>query len=472
MLRLLHQEKKFLLGKPWVFLSWILLTLLVVLAMREGSTMVESRQAAVQQYSQDIWDTFEERRGNAQEVLDGVREVNNARDAYGAGRVNGIEVATAMEISPLQAWSPGLWDSHPTVGTVGVFTSPSDYLELASPRDPEAEGWGRLDLTTLVVILLPLWLLLVFHDTGSHERDRGLFRILEGNGVLRRRIVARRWGTPIAIALVGWISAFLVGCLVTGSWTGVGSAGWQWFGASLGYALFWMGCFAWIASRAHSTETSVLGALTAWVAVVILLPGLMDVVLRATSDPAAGVESVSGQRASAAEAEKERAEVLDKYMFDHPELAEEEEGEFASAFLRDYFITQESVETRLKPVLDRQFEKTEEDLTFVGALSSLVPSAWAQGLMESSAGTDPRHMLSFRRQSRTYAQGVRESLRPFLWSGQLLEPADFDAIPRFVDKTESPSMVSTVLRFLWLPVLGLLGLILAWREWMKVSVVR
>ncbi len=472
MLRSLYQERGILLRRPWVLASWVLLTALVVLAMHEGRTVVESRQSAVDQYSQAAWQTFEQRRANASEVEQGLREVTNSRQAYENGRVNGIQVPATMPVTPLHAWSPGLWDMHPTVGTVGVFTSPSNFLALASPRDPEAEGWGRLDLTTLVVVLLPLWLLLVFHDTGSHERDRGLFRILEGNGVPRRKIIARRWSAPIVIATLGWSSAFLVGCWLSGSWSGVGAAGWKWFAASFGYALFWMGALAWIAARARSSETSVSGALVTWVSLVILLPGLMDVVLRATSDPALGVESVAGQRAATAAAEQERAEILDQYMFDHPELAEgEDEGQFSSTFLRQYFVTQENVEQRQKPVVDQQFADSEAQLDFVSALSSLVPSAWTQGLLEEAAGTGPRQMLAFRRDARAYAQQVRANLRPFLWSGQLLQPADFDAVPRFASSASPATPAPAPWRWLWLPAWGLFGLWMALRRWMKVSVI-
>ena len=472
MIAALIQEKSFLLRRPWVFLSWVLLTGLVVLAMREGRTVLESRQSAIESYTQEVWNTFEERRANAAEVEAGTLEVSNTRQALGAGYVRGINVPATAPVSALQAWSPGLWDAHPTVGTVGVLTSPSNFLSVAAPRDAEAEGWGRLDLTTVVVILLPLWLLLVFHDTGSHERDRGLFRILEGNGVSRRRIVARRSLAPIGIGLVGWSTAFGIGALLTGTAAGTGAAGWAWFAISLGYAIFWMGCFAWVAALARSTETAVTGSLVAWVAIVILLPGLMDIMIRATSDPAAGIESVASQRVSAAEAEKQRAEVMDKYMFDHPELAQgADEGAFASTFLREYFATQESVEEKLQPVVDRHFEESAEQLEFVGTLSSVVPSSWAQGLLEEVSGTGPRQMLAYHRAARSYAKDVREFLRPFLWEGNLLTPTDFDRVPRFASDAKSTTESFDILRWLWLPALGLFGLVMAWRRWMRTSVV-
>lgn len=472
MMRALLQERPFTLRRPWVLASWLLMTGLVILAMHEGRGVLETRQQATKTFSQEVWRTFDERRAAAGEVAAGKREVANARQAFRTGRVNGVSVPTTMPVSRLQAWSPGFWDVHPTAGSVGIFTSPSNFLELAAPRDPEAEGWGRLDLTTVVVILLPLWLLLVFHDTCSHERDRGLFRILEGNGAPRRHILARRLIAPIAVAVLGWSASFVVGCLVTDSWNAVGATGWGWFLGSLGYAIFWMGCFALIASRARSTETSVTGALAAWVVIVILLPGLMDVILRATTDPAVGANVVSHQRSSAAAAERERAQVLSKYMFDHPELADgADEGRFASNFLREYFVTQERVESELAPIVEQQEAQSEERLDLVSALSILVPSAWAQGLLEETAGTGPRQMLEFRRESRAYAKDVRATLRPFLWSGNLLTPADFDRVPRFSATSSDARPPYWFLRLIWLPALGVVGLTLAWRQWTRVPVI-
>lgn len=472
MIRIFREERAFVLRRPGVFVAWLLLTGLVILAMREGRLIVEARQQAIEKHSQAMWDVFEERRGRAVEVVAGTREVKNAREAYGAGRVNGISVPATLSVTNVQAWSPGLWDAHPTVGAVGVFTAPSNYLEMASSGDPEAEAWGRLDLTMVVVVLLPLWLLLVFHDTCSHERDRGLFRILEGNGVRRGRILARRLSTPVVIATVGWALSFLVGCLVTGGWNGVGAAGWVWFAASFGYAVFWMGCFAMVASRAKTTETSVTASLAVWVVIVILLPGLMDVILRASTDPAAATEAIARKRDAAAQAERERAEVLSKYNFDHPELAEGgEEGQFGSKFLREYFATQERVESELIPVIDQQDAESVEKLDFVQSLSAAVPSAWAQGLLEETAGTGPRQMLAFRRSSRAYASDVREYLRPFLWRGELLKPDDFDGVPRYTAMSAAASEGVTPLRVLWLPFLGVIGLILAWRRWLSSSVI-
>lgn len=469
MIRVLSQERPFLLRRPWVLASWLLLTGLVVLAMMEGRRILEVRQQAVAKFSDEIWSTFEERRTAAGEVAAGTRKVKNPREAFQTGRVNGIRVPVALEVSPLQAWSPGLWAGHPTIGSVGIFSSPSGFLELAIPRDPKAEAWGRLDLTMVVVILLPLWLLLVFHDTCSHERDRGLFRILQGNGVPRRRILLRRLATPVAIAVIGWSASFLVGCVATGSWDATGRAGWRWFAVSLGYTTFWMGCFAWIASRARSTETSVTSALATWIVVVILLPGLMDVVLRATTNPAVGTDVVSRQRTAAAAAERERAKVLSKYMFDHPELAaQENQGRFASDFLRRYFVTQETVESRLAPVTEQQEAANQTRLDSVGWLSTLVPSAWTQGLLEETAGTGPRQMLEFRTQSRAFAHDLRANLRPFLWSGHLLTPEDFDRVPRFAS---APGDHPSGLRLLWLPALGVLGLLLAWRRWTHAPVI-
>ena len=113
------------------------------------------------------------------------------------------------------------------------------------------------------------------------------------------------------------------------------------------YGVFWLCACALVATLARRSETSAAGLAAAWLIVVLVIPGLLDVGVQTASPVPSRLNFVTAMRAASIEASKASAELLAQYYHEHPELAAK--GQQAG-FLPAFYASERDVERQLEPL--------------------------------------------------------------------------------------------------------------------------
>lgn len=176
--------------------------------------------------------------------------------------------------SPLEALSVGVSDHWPSFYAIDR-TRQGKTLSPPSLSNPFQSMIGVWDISTLLTAVLPLFMIVVFHDLVSGDREQGTIRLILSQSVDYRRLVLirlllRATGIVLVILLVVGVGMILSGVSLSGERTrqllGVFSL------SVILYVLFWSS-IAWLINAMGTTSVTNAVLMTmCWVLLVIVLP--------------------------------------------------------------------------------------------------------------------------------------------------------------------------------------------------------
>jgi ABC-2 type transport system permease protein len=304
---------------------------------------------------------------------------------------------------------------------------------------------GALDLTWVVVVLMPLLVIAFGHDLLAAERDTGRLGLLRTQASSLGRLIARRlvirMGLPLALIFVGALAAlyFDVPARLAVLW---------WLIASL-YLLMWGLIAALVSVRTQSSQSSAAILILVWLGFVIALPAVLSLAIERLAPTASRLSQVIALREVQLSLQPRTSELLDRYLVDHPELA----GASRTGFARASFVAQRETEAQLAPVLAKYEQARQRQVAWNTGLSWLSPSMLTHAALTHIAGTDSARHAAFVQQATQFAAVWREHLREQLFLDRNLSPEQLAALPRF--RFEEPSTLSRAM----VALLYLLGLI-------------
>ncbi len=388
-------------------------------------------------------------------------EQRAAAEEDGGGRVGGVRSYAALPPGPLAAFSVGLADLLPERAEISVWRRPDTLFRRYQLESPLSLLVGRFDLGFVVLYLMPLFILALSYDLLASEREGGslalvLMQPVSLARVLFAKLLARLLLLAAFLALLGAAGALAAG-LPAAAWPRL--AGWvlvAWL-----YGVFWLAVCALVATLARRSQTCAAVLAATWLAVVLVIPGLLDAGVQVASPVPSRLDFVTTMRAASSEASKESAELLAQYYQEHPELAANgQQGGFMPAF----YASERDVERRLEPLMADFDRRLAHQQMLVGRWRFASPAVLAQEALIELAGASVERHRRFSAQARTFLAEWHEQLAPRLFLGQSLEPADYDRLPRFtyVEPPVSPSRMVGAVLGLALP--SLLALAVAYRR--------
>ena len=335
---------------------------------------------------------------------------------------------THHALSPLAGLAAGVRDLVPNVTWVRLLGLEAQLYE-ADLGNPAVQSLGHFDLAFVFCALAPLALLVLAHDALTRERDSGRFPLVAAQGGSLGALLAARVGVRALAVALTCTAAFGVASVWLRLPLATDSLGW--LVGAWAHLAAWAGIAALVAAVARTTAASLAVALAAWITAVVLLPALLNLGLATAFPVREGLELTVRQRQESHSAwDKPRAETMDKFFVHNPDWSGTPPvtGRFAWKW---YYAMQqvgdESVATE-SAAYQRNLRRR-QDLT--ARLAWLVPTAYAQLLLNQQAGTDLDAHLAYLDRVRAFHAELRTYFYPLVFAEKTLAPADYAAFPQF-----------------------------------------
>ena len=384
-------------------------------------------------------------------IAAGMTEVARQRAAIAA-----IPAAQAEDIGAVAAWidvtkdagSAAYYSFHPTWDTPAPLAFAALGMRDVSPHilrvralGLEAQIWdgdtfnpelalpGRFDFAFVLVFLAPLFVIALFHDLRSGEREAGRERMLDalpgGRALWRRR-------TGLRLALLWSVLAvpFTVAAVIEGVSPGTILIV---LSVTAAYLLFWIAVAALIDRLRLSSVANAATLAAGWLVLVLIVPTLANVAVNAALPVNQGAEIAMAQREAVNRAwDIPREETMRRFYARHPEWADS--APLGPAFHYKWYFAfhqngDESVADRV-----RAYRAGLEKRDAAGrALGWVLPSVGVQALLTRLARTDLSAQLAYQDRIRAFHRELRTFYYGYLFRDRPFAKADFARAPRFGD---------------------------------------
>jgi ABC-2 type transport system permease protein len=303
---------------------------------------------------------------------------------------------------------------------------------------------GRFDLAFVLIFLYPLLILAVTYNMLSVEKEQGTLSLALSQPVSLSTLVAGKVGLR-AMFLVGTVVICAVASLlVAGADFSSGATlarGALWVAALAAYGAFWFSVAVVVAARGLGSATNATILASLWLALVVLLPTLLNLLATTLFPVPSRVEMVQALRVASDEANADGSTLLARYYEDHPELATGDPEQAMTDFNVVRVAVNDEVERRVLPVVDRYERQIARQQNVIAMTRFLSPAILMQEALYDVAGTGLDRHRHFLAQVDAYHQHWRGYFVPLIFRKARL--TTFDEIPRFDHREESTAAVAT-----------------------------
>lgn len=412
----------------------LLMGVLVGYSLWNGSSWVGFQRSTLAAASQEQAERITKLRTNLVAYEEGRLEPKGFQDPRSAGAIGGTTAAPylAMPPAPLATLAIGQSDLYPYYFKLNLRSKQAILAndEIENPTNLLA---GRFDLAFVLVYLFPLVVLALSYNMISAEREQGTLALSLSQPITMRQLAAGkvllRGGLMLGLATV----FTLVGALATGVdlslptvWLRLG----LWLALMALYTGFWFGLAIWVNSGTGSSATNALTLAGAWLALVLVLPSIANLVATSAYPVPSRVEMVQAMRVAGKQAQTQGSMLLSKYMEDHPELAatgDKPQADFASLS----YAVQLEVDRQVQPILDRFDAQVEKQQQFVDRFRYLSPAILAQSAINDLAGASLGRYQHFTHQVDGFFDQWQAYFLPKVFQKVKLKSADVAAFPGF-----------------------------------------
>jgi ABC-2 type transport system permease protein len=279
-MNLWRQELRLLLRARLTALALSLLAALTVAAVAAGAVEVARQHGAIAAIAA----------AQAEDIGAVADYVDRSKDAGSAAYYSFHPTWDAP--APLAFAALGMRDVAPYILRVRALGLEAQIYD-GDVFNPELALPGRFDFAFVLVFLAPLFVIALFHDLHSGEREAGRLRTLQalprgGVRLMRRRTLLRFGLLWLALAV-----PFVVGAIAFG----VGAVPILIVLAAIAaYLLFWVAVAALVGSLRWSSVANAATLAAVWLVLVLVLPTLANVAINRAVPVNQGAEIALAQR--------------------------------------------------------------------------------------------------------------------------------------------------------------------------------
>ena len=187
-----------------------------------------------------------------------------------------LKFSLVNQAVPLSGLSLGQRDVNPSIQSVTIRALESQRYD-ADLTNPANLLLGNLDFSFVLIYLFPLLLIACCYNLVSDERESGTWKlvVVQQPNVMSviYRLYAIRVGVILALlAVLVAVAIPLLRLPIDGSLVGF-------VGLSVLYVLFWAAVCFWVTSLRKRSSVNALLLVTSWLALIVLLPTLLNTYL-------------------------------------------------------------------------------------------------------------------------------------------------------------------------------------------------
>ncbi|MDV3458314.1 ABC transporter permease subunit [Sphingomonas sp. HF-S4] len=405
---------------PVLRIALVLFALLACYAAFTGARWAESRESAVHQAVAEAAEITAKRRESFAATLAKGEQPN-----FGLIYATALPFRAGLPGAPLAAVSAGQAEGYPAAASIAPFLDPYTIFDahMAGLESPSVLAAGRFDLAFVIVVLLPLLLIAATYDFWSRDVENGSARFQLAQPVTPGQLILARAVVRGGSLLVGAVLIAVAALLLTGARDAGDLA--RFAAVVLAYGAFWIALTSLINLVVRASTTAALASGTAWLAIVVLLPGAIAAAADLSAPPPSDMAytnaiRTAGLEVRAANAAAARVAATGEPRNLYPASLWHSRGEIAQ---RD---------ARLGPIHRAHAGQRDAHRGLAEGLRFLSPAVIAQDALDRIAGTDATRAIAFQDQARQFAGAARRLAFDWMDSGRLMTLADYDGgLPRF-----------------------------------------
>lgn len=302
--------------------------------------------------------------------------------------------------------------------------------------NPELALPGRFDFAFVLVFLAPLFVIALFHDLLSGEREAGRTRMLEAMPASRRL-----WLRRGALRFLLLFAALGLPFAVAAAWSGAASPSILLILVALAaYLLFWIALTLLVSRFGWSSVANAATLAGCWLVLVLVLPTLAHVAINREIPVNQGAEIALAQREAVNRAwDIPREETMRRFYAGRPHWADSPPLPPKFHYKWYFAFHQVGDENVAGPVRAYRAGLERRDAA-ARSLGWILPSVGMQALLTRLADTDLRAQLAYQDRIRAFHKRLREFYYGYLFRDRPFGKADFDRAPRFGQSSpeESP----------------------------------
>lgn len=332
--------------------------------------------------------------------------------SFGSQQIVTYARLTPAPLAALSAGQSALFPAYAALNT-GSRDKTVGSTEVANPESLQT---GPIDAAFVLVYLLPLALIGIGYGIRANERESGVDVLIRTAAARPWRVYARRLLLRVAL-----LYAVVVAVLLAAALLGVFSSPWRdlliTWGLIAVYVSFWYAVVAAVALTAPSGAVSALRAISIWVVLLILVPAAANVVARIVAPVPSRAEFVQAVRDATDVVEAQRAALLEKYLFDHPEMTGANAASNAVPAAIASLVTRRAVEARASEVDARYQAQLNRQEAVIARFEYFSPAIWLQNALNRLAGTDTARYRAFLASVGLYHEELRSFFEKLLRAG-------------------------------------------------------
>ena len=304
--------------------------------------------------------------------------------------------------------------------------------------NPRLAAAGHLDLSFVLIVLLPLFVLAVTYDIVSGERERGTWDMARLFARPRRLLAAKIGARAIlvgglvtALALAG---ASLVGAPFAGTSLtdidGGGRTGWAAALIAL-HTLFWFALCLGVATGRRSSTANAMILVGAWVVLTFLAPAALSLANAVLHPVPEALELTVRQRQGYHEAwDLPPSETMEDFYKDYPEWSDQTvpEDEFTWAW---YYAMNHRGDQAARDASRAYRDVLTQRDEWARRWSLLVPPLATRLALDRLAATDLASQLAYQDAVRRYHERLKAHFLPILFAAAPIPQVDWERVPAF-----------------------------------------
>ena len=361
-----------------------------------------------------------------------------AEDMAALGAKNGAsqDAGTAAYYSFHPTWNPpsplafaavGMRDVAPFVLRVRALGLEAQIHD-GDAFNPELALAGRFDFAFLLTFLAPLFVIVLFHDLRSAERESGrertlaslpgsLTRLYGGRAVVRGVALSVCMGVPFAVVAIhhGVPALQIVAVLAL----------------MVAYLAFWVAMALLVAWRGWASSTNAASLAAVWVIVALVLPALSNVAIERAVPVEQGAEIARAQREAVNGAwDIPRENTMQRFYAKYPEWSES--APLGTAFHYKWYLAfHQNGDDAVAPMSAAYREGIEKRTEAANSLGWVLPPVGLQAALTRMAATDMQAHLAYQDRIRAYHGELRRFYYGFLFGDKPFLEEDYQRAPEF-----------------------------------------
>lgn len=383
-------------------------------------------------------------------LIAGASEVSRQRAAIAA-----IPAAQAEDIGAIAAWvdrgksagNAAYYTFHPTWDPPSPLAFAALGMRDVSPYilrvrslgleaqiydgdtfNPELALPGRFDFAFVLVFLAPIFVIALFHDLVSAEREAGRLRTLDalpngGRALWRRRAVLR-----LGLLWLATAAPFVIAAVAEGAPSAAVLAVVTVIAA---YLMFWAAVCALVSRLKWTSVANAASLAAAWLVLVLIAPTLANVAINRAIPVNQGAEIALAQREAVNRAwDIPRDDTMRRFYANHPQWADSAPLDHVFHYKWYLAFHQNGDESVAEQVRAYREGLVRRDAA-ARALGWVLPSVGVQALLTRLAETDLTAQLAYQDRIRAFHTELRTFYYGYLFRDRPFGKADFDRAPRF-----------------------------------------